>query len=246
MYARGGDLLGLLLRIPALAVVTVFVGALAFLAAGAGQLKGVEGLLTFAFVTTDERVYTDAYPIVAKDGEYIGSVFIEPEQVSQAKKLKLSQLNEMVVNGWEVGTFLPLSLTSGNEETSLLVDQAKKKTMSVLGLEPVSLVTRTPHAQVSSRAMSAIQRNFETWLPRVEEVSIALNALPIEKYHLKYVDGDQLMLTQIEDSLRKARESRAWIIIEFTQMGTQTNQKLREIIQVAKVLGFRKFVLQQR
>ena len=246
MYERGGGLGGLLIRFPALAVVTVFVGVMAFLGSISGQINHVDSLLTFAFVTNDERVYTEAYPILAQNGDYIGSVYIRPGQVGQTGMLKQQQLNDLLVQGWEVGTFIPQDLTAANGQAPLLIDQAKQQTTNTLGLEPLSLVISTSYTNLLPATVSAIQQMYNALLPRVAGISNAYNTTPIEKHNLKYVDGDQLSASQIEASLRKAREASAWIIIEFQQVGPQANQKLREIIPIAKALGFQKFALEQR
>ncbi|MBI3660973.1 hypothetical protein HY230_10975 [Candidatus Acetothermia bacterium] len=252
MYERPAGLGGLLLRIPALGVVTVFVGVAAFLGIGSGQVGNVESLLTFAFVNTDERVYTEVYPILDRDTQYLGSVFIEPDQVGKPGALRSQQLSDLLVQGWEVGSYVPENLSRANAQASVAVDQAMHQAQAAIGLEPMSLVTRTPYLELSETTVSTIRRTYGSLLPRVTGISNAINTLPLEKYNLKYVDGDQLSASQIESTLRNAREiqtqqgKQTWIIIEFLQVGAATNQKLREIIPVAKALGFHKFVVQQK
>ncbi len=251
MYNPEAPLVGAVLRIPALAILTVALLAAPQQAADkTDAIKAVEGepraSITFTFDDGWRSVYENAFPVLEKCGA-TGTAFVVTGQIGNPAYMTWAQLKEIAKAGWEIGSHAirHVDLTGLSSEALNKQLAGSKRTLSQHDFNALSFAS--PHGEYDEETLQAIQSHYDAH----RTLDQGINHRPFEAHRIKSFDVNRHNLDDLDqlfELIRETKETEGHLVLTFHHIDEPAEQfselnypawKLEATCLYARELGFR-------
>lgn len=249
MYGPPGVPLAGLLRIPALAILTI---ALLVVPHQVGKELGVgvigvpEATITFTFDDGWESVYIAGFPALQRCGA-MGTVFVLAEVIGQPGYLSSKELRELYKRGWEIAShsLTHRDLTQLSDEEIREEVANSKTTLEAQGFPVFSF--SSPYGRYNERTIEAIRHFYFAH----RTLDPGINPKPIDPYRILAYDANRDGLQDLNlafELILKAKETKGHLVFVFHKIDEEGDSsfeswRLEAICKFARDQGFQPYTL---